>query len=338
MLRRGSFNISVVGDWCTCCICLQVQAILGPVVACVCVCVCTNTCMGTCVCFNLAYACDAPLRVWYRRLSTWKFSNGRLGTGDAGFLGLFLAAQLTVCACPAGRLLGCSRRSFCAWRESRRGGRPPRFWRCGGGAGLRRCLLLLLPLLAVANVLVHEKKPMFGRLHEEHPVKHCCMGADCTARSRGRHAFVTSMRSADPKYLVGLRELHCSLKKTNPGVPLVVLGVEGELDEAMIAGIKELGRHRVVDDIIIPNNHDGVTRYRLGWVKLRPFEWEDYDALIFIDADVVVLGDLTHLFDLPTHFAWATLNGHSGYDWNRGGVTLLRPCQATFDAMMRVVS
>jgi hypothetical protein len=32
---------------------------------------------------------------------------------------------------------------------------------------------------------------------------------------------------------------------------------------------------------------------------------------------MVVLGDLTHLFGLPTDFAWAPLQGHSGWHWNR---------------------
>jgi hypothetical protein len=74
-----------------------------------------------------------------------------------------------------------------------------------------------------------------------------------------------------------------------------------------------------------------------NWVKLRAWDWVDYDALVLLDADTLVRGDLTHLFGLPAEFAWAGANGHGGYDWNRGGVLLMRPCAATFAAMMYVV-
>ena len=63
------------------------------------------------------------------------------------------------------------------------------------------------------------------------------------------------------------------------------------------------------------NEHN--PRFGLNWAKLRAWQWEDWDALIMLDADMVVLGDLTHLFALPTDFAWAPLQGHSGWHWNR---------------------
>ena len=78
-----------------------------------------------------------------------------------------------------------------------------------------------------------------------------------------------------------------------------------------------------VEDIDIPN----WGRYHLNWVKLRVWEWEEYDALILLDLDAVVRGDLAHLFSLPTNFAWASQNGHSGFTYNRGGVIMMRPCR-----------
>ena len=39
---------------------------------------------------------------------------------------------------------------------------------------------------------------------------------------------------------MGLRELHCSLARTNPGVPLLVLSVEGDLDAATQAEVESL--------------------------------------------------------------------------------------------------
>ena len=45
---------------------------------------------------------------------------------------------------------------------------------------------------------------------------------------------------------MGLRELHCSLARTDPGVPLVVLGVEGDLDAATRTEVESLAQYRLV--------------------------------------------------------------------------------------------
>lgn len=55
-------------------------------------------------------------------------------------------------------------------------------------------------------------------------------------------------------------------------------------------------------------------RYMLNWVKLRAWEQVQWDGIIMIDVDVTVLGDLTHLFHLPTDFAAVPDNGKV---WNR---------------------
>ena len=112
---------------------------------------------------------------------------------------------------------------------------------------LRRCSALLLPLLLAAAAAEESEEELntehYGRLHSRHPVRHCCMGEACSA-SQSRQAFVTSMRSAD--YLMGLRELHCSLNRTNPGVPLIVMGVEGDLEAGIRAEVEALAQYRLV--------------------------------------------------------------------------------------------
>lgn len=52
----------------------------------------------------------------------------------------------------------------------------------------------------------------------------------------------------------------------------------------------------------------------LNWVKIRVWEQVQWDGIIMIDVDVTVLGDLTHLFHLPTDFAAVPDNGKV---WNR---------------------
>lgn len=46
-----------------------------------------------------------------------------------------------------------------------------------------------------------------------------------------------------------------------------------------------------------------VHRYELSWVKLRAWELTDFDVVLLLDADVTIIGDISPLFTLPTHFA-----------------------------------
>jgi hypothetical protein len=74
-------------------------------------------------------------------------------------------------------------------------------------------------------------------------------GGGCLPAGRpGRHAFVAAVRSA--AYLTGLRELACSLARSNPGVPLIALGVAGDLAPAEVAEIEALAEYRTVEDIV----------------------------------------------------------------------------------------
>lgn len=45
-------------------------------------------------------------------------------------------------------------------------------------------------------------------------------------------------------------------------------------------------------------------RFKKNWFKLRIWGLIDFDAIIYLDLDTSVQGDLTHLFQLPTAFAW----------------------------------
>jgi hypothetical protein len=86
----------------------------------------------------------------------------------------------------------------------------------------------------------------FGRYDLSHPAQHCCRGTDCLARSTGRFAIVTTVRTSE--YMTCFRELHCSLLKSNPGTKLIVLGVEGDLTAAQISELEQVAEYRIVED------------------------------------------------------------------------------------------
>ena len=166
----------------------------------------------------------------------------------------------------------------------------PRFW----------AIVVLLVCTEHGQTKVQADRP--SEPHRHHSESRCCSDATCSSSSRSQYAFVASIRTA--YYMTGLRELHCSLQRSNPDIPLIVISVDGDLDEQHISEIESFATYRAVQEIRQPPNIRN-PRFGLNWMKLRAWELTEYDALIMLDVDTAVLRDLSHLFSLPTDFAWA---------------------------------
>lgn len=62
----------------------------------------------------------------------------------------------------------------------------------------------------------------------------------------------------------------------------------------------------------LPTYHFGQPcRYALNWIKLRAWELTDWDALLWIDSDASVVGNVSSIFQLPTDFAAALDQGRT---------------------------
>ncbi len=55
----------------------------------------------------------------------------------------------------------------------------------------------------------------------------CCDNESCVLQDKGRHAFLTTIRSDN--YLVMLAQMATQLKKHHPTTPLLVFTMEGDL-------------------------------------------------------------------------------------------------------------
>lgn len=82
-------------------------------------------------------------------------------------------------------------------------------------------------------------------------------------------------------------------------------------------------------------------RYSLNWIKLRAWELTEWDAVLLVDSDVTLLGDLSHLFTLPTPFAAVPDQDEISPTWwfgglgrVQGGMLFLRPCKAVAEHMI----
>ena len=196
-------------------------------------------------------------------------------------------------------------------------------------------VVLLCLLLAAAGDKLAEDSASFlslGRLESQFPSPRCCHSADCISRSRGRHAFLTTLRTEE--YLILLRELHCSIRKHYHTIDFIVGAVAGDLSRETVREIESFANYTEFPEFSFPNRHSA--RFSKNWVKLQAWGLEQYDAIIMLDADGLVLANLDHLFQLPTDFAWTYEQG-ARYYYNYGSFMLLRPCKAVMMHMMTMV-
>ena len=121
-----------------------------------------------------------------------------------------------------------------------------------------------------------------------------------------KYAYVTLVTTNN--YVPGIVILYESLKRVKSEYPLICL-YNKDISEENIARLKEIGIElRLVDDIGFPKQiieHNNATNPDLGEVwkstltKCRVFEMTEFDKVIFCDADLLVLKNLDHCFELP---------------------------------------
>ncbi|KAJ3558036.1 hypothetical protein NM688_g1145 [Phlebia brevispora] len=119
-------------------------------------------------------------------------------------------------------------------------------------------------------------------------------------------AYATLLTKTD--YLPGALVLHQSLRDVDAKYPLVVMTTPSvsEVDKEILAkrGIKlrdieslrpEPGTH------ILPA-HD--IRFQDTWTKLRAFELAEYDRIVLLDSDMIVMRNMDELMDLDLPSDW----------------------------------
>ncbi|MBO6726940.1 MAG: glycosyl transferase [Rhizobiaceae bacterium] len=168
-----------------------------------------------------------------------------------------------------------------------------------------------------------------------------------------RNAFVTLVTNAD--YALGATALVRSLALTGTAADIVVMHTGGVSREAL-APAAALGAGLVEAELLPTSDafnkrHDkreihGRNPFTKGgkpafhtpldnFAKLRLWELEQYDRVVFLDADTIVLRNIDRLFAYP-EFSAAPNVYESLADFNRlnSGVFVARPSRAIFAAML----
>lgn len=160
------------------------------------------------------------------------------------------------------------------------------------------------------------------------------------AQVRPRNVILTTLRTAS--YLPMLKLFVCSVRKSNPEMEVAVATVEGDLTSATMAELRALKVTVVIWEEFKVGNAKHA-RYALNWVKLRAWDMVQYDAILMLDADTFVVGDVQRVFDTPAAFACVLDEDKVGLDHSslgrmQGGVVLLRPCPAVGAHMRELVN
>jgi alpha-N-acetylglucosamine transferase len=168
-----------------------------------------------------------------------------------------------------------------------------------------------------------------------------------------RHAYATLVTNAD--YAMGATALVRSLRLTGTTAEIVVLHTRGA-PQAALEPLAALGAKLVSVDLLptsdafnarhararlhadAPFTKGGKPAFHTpldNFAKLRLWEMEEYERIVFLDADTLVVRPIDRLFAYP-EFSAAPNVYESLSDFHRlnSGVFVARPSKATFAAML----
>eukprot|EP00928_Gymnodinium_smaydae_P044265 TRINITY_DN29535_c0_g1_i1.p1 TRINITY_DN29535_c0_g1~~TRINITY_DN29535_c0_g1_i1.p1 ORF type:complete len:298 (+),score=58.30 TRINITY_DN29535_c0_g1_i1:52-894(+) len=147
----------------------------------------------------------------------------------------------------------------------------------------------------------------------------------------GRRAFVSLLTSDD--FLMAIQALVASLKATGTSAPLLLLHTT-QVSRGVLARLRGDPRVelREVEAIANPHKTDVPGWINSGFTKLRVWEQDDFEKLVYIDADCVVLESVDELFERPCPAFCPDVFPPDRFN---AGVMVLEPSRAVFADMLR---
>ncbi|XP_070682335.1 UDP-glucuronate:xylan alpha-glucuronosyltransferase 2-like [Malus domestica] len=148
-----------------------------------------------------------------------------------------------------------------------------------------------------------------------------------TTNKPKREAYVTVLHSSD-SYVCGAITLAKSLLQTGTKRDLVLL-LDNSISAPKRDALSDAGwKLHVIERIRNPRGKKG-TYNEYNYSKFRLWQLIEYDKIIFIDADIIVLRNLDLLF----HFPQMSAISNSGYLFN-SGIMVIEPSNCTFKFLM----
>ncbi|XP_050213692.1 UDP-glucuronate:xylan alpha-glucuronosyltransferase 2 isoform X2 [Mercurialis annua] len=148
-----------------------------------------------------------------------------------------------------------------------------------------------------------------------------------TTKTTKRQAYVTVLHSSE-SYVCGAIGLAQSLRQTDTKRDLIIL-LDSSISEHKQQALAQAGwQIRIIKRIRNPRaEKDSYNEY--NYSKFRLWQLTDYDKLIFIDSDIIVLRNLDILF----HFPQMSATGNDIWIFN-SGIMVIEPSKCTFKYLM----
>lgn len=148
-------------------------------------------------------------------------------------------------------------------------------------------------------------------------------------------AYMTTLCNGDA-YLPGVQALGRSLSRAGAAHEKVVMVTEDVSETACDALRAEGWLTRLVAPIENPNPkaQQMFERFASTFTKLRVWEQVDYDKIVYLDADTIVLRNIDELFDRPS---FAAAPDFFLPDRFNSGVMVLKPALDVFESMTKAL-
>ena len=158
-----------------------------------------------------------------------------------------------------------------------------------------------------------------------------------------KYSYVTLL--SNDGYLPGIKGLYYSWKKTNPQYPLCVL-VGHFVSEEVISflltidvTVIRLCRKIELEPKIFSRNGSSLNqRWNYTFDKLQVFGLVQYDKLVFLDADMMVLENIDELFTHP-HMSATNAGGELIHEWVdlNSGIMVVEPSEKLYNELVKTI-
>ncbi|KAL9567453.1 hypothetical protein ACKAV7_008403 [Fusarium commune] len=151
-----------------------------------------------------------------------------------------------------------------------------------------------------------------------------------------RYGYFTLL--TNDEYVTAALVLVQSLNHTKTNLPLCILVVENEIGNSNMIELR-----RTFDQVISIEKIAGVRNDNLKTIgrpdlqdtltKLQVWSQTQFDRILFLDTDTLVLSNLDHLFELPPTIELAACPDLGFSDCFNSGVMLLKPSSSTYSEL-----
>lgn len=162
-----------------------------------------------------------------------------------------------------------------------------------------------------------------------------------------KYSYITLL--TDDSYIYGVILLQQSLKEVNSQYPLEVL-VTPNVSKPILTILDQLQLSYIIiepikDDKIFEYNKKTNPNMARIWSlclsKLKIFNLTQFDKLVFLDADIMIMKNIDHLFEYP-HLTSALdgeyFNLWPDWDHFNSGILVIKPDQKEYDNLLNFIS